>query len=134
MRRFILLSLLILVFVFTGVAAAGGTTLNLVAYSTPKPVMADADHELAGDARQGRASPSPSRTAPRRARHRRSPPASPPTSSSSPGRGDVQILVDAGLVNENWNEQSYEAASSPNTVVVFASATATRRRSRAGTI
>ena len=39
MRRFLLLSLLIPVLAFTGIAAAVGTTLNLVAFSTPKTVM-----------------------------------------------------------------------------------------------
>ncbi len=39
MRRSLLLSLFIPVFAFTGVAAAGGTTINLVAFSTPKTVM-----------------------------------------------------------------------------------------------
>jgi sulfate transport system substrate-binding protein len=39
MRRFLLLSLFIPVFALTGVAAAGGTTIKLVAFSTPKPVM-----------------------------------------------------------------------------------------------
>ena len=39
MRRFALLTLLIPVLVLTSVAAAGGTTLNLVAFSTPQAVM-----------------------------------------------------------------------------------------------
>jgi sulfate transport system substrate-binding protein len=39
MRRFLLLSLFIRVFVLTGVAAAGGTTIHLVAFSTPQKVM-----------------------------------------------------------------------------------------------
>lgn len=39
MRRLLLLTLLIPVLVFTGVASAGGTTLHLVAFSTPKTVM-----------------------------------------------------------------------------------------------
>jgi sulfate transport system substrate-binding protein len=39
MRRLVLLSLLIPVFAFAGTAAAGGTTINLVAFSTPKPVV-----------------------------------------------------------------------------------------------
>jgi sulfate transport system substrate-binding protein len=39
MRRLALLALLIPVFVLTGVAAAGGTTIDLVAFSTPQPVM-----------------------------------------------------------------------------------------------
>jgi sulfate/thiosulfate-binding protein len=39
MRRVLLLSLLIPVFAFTGVASASGVNLNLVAFSTPKPVM-----------------------------------------------------------------------------------------------
>src|SRR5947209_6319004 len=39
MRRVLLLSLLIPVLAFTGVAAASGTTINLVAFSTPQAVM-----------------------------------------------------------------------------------------------
>jgi len=39
MRRLLLLTLLIPVFALTGAAAAGGTTLNLVAFSTPKVVV-----------------------------------------------------------------------------------------------
>jgi sulfate/thiosulfate transport system substrate-binding protein len=39
MRRFVLLALFIPVFVLTAVASAGGTTINLVAFSTPKTVM-----------------------------------------------------------------------------------------------
>jgi sulfate/thiosulfate transport system substrate-binding protein len=39
MRRLAPLALLIPVLAFTGVAAAGGTTINLVAFSTPKAVM-----------------------------------------------------------------------------------------------
>src|SRR5262249_32651097 len=39
MRKFVLLALLIPVFVLTGVAAAGGTTIKIVAFSTPKPVV-----------------------------------------------------------------------------------------------
>jgi sulfate/thiosulfate transport system substrate-binding protein len=33
--------------------------------------------------------------------------------------GDIQLLVDAGLVNANWDEQSYKGIEA-NTVVVFA--------------
>jgi len=39
MRRLLLLALLIPVLVFTGIASAGGTTLHLVAFSTPKTVV-----------------------------------------------------------------------------------------------
>jgi len=39
MRRLALLSLLIPVLAFTGVASASGVTIDLVAFSTPKPVM-----------------------------------------------------------------------------------------------
>ena len=39
MRRVLLLTLLIPVFAFTGIASASGVNLNLVAFSTPKPVM-----------------------------------------------------------------------------------------------
>jgi sulfate/thiosulfate-binding protein len=38
MRRFAVLTLFP-IFVFTGIAAAGGTTIDLVAFSTPQPVM-----------------------------------------------------------------------------------------------
>src|SRR5947209_4955712 len=39
MRRFLLLSLVIPVLVFTGIASASGTTLHLVGFSTPQTVM-----------------------------------------------------------------------------------------------
>src|SRR5579859_7242679 len=39
MRRALLLALVIPVFAFTGIASASGVNLNLVAFSTPKPVM-----------------------------------------------------------------------------------------------
>src|SRR5947209_946620 len=39
MRKFVLLALLVPVLAFTGVAAADGTTLHLVAFSTPQTVM-----------------------------------------------------------------------------------------------
>ena len=39
MRRLLLLTLFIPVLAFTGIAAAGGTTIALVAFSTPQPVV-----------------------------------------------------------------------------------------------
>ncbi len=39
MRRILLLSLFIPVLALTGIASAGGTNINLVAFSTPKPVI-----------------------------------------------------------------------------------------------
>src|SRR5438128_309866 len=39
MRRALLLTLLIPVFAFAAIASASGVNLNLVAFSTPKPVM-----------------------------------------------------------------------------------------------
>ena len=39
MRRLLLLTLFVPVLAFTGIASAGGTTLNLVAFSTPQAVM-----------------------------------------------------------------------------------------------
>jgi sulfate transport system substrate-binding protein len=39
MRKFLLLALFIPVLVFTGIASAGGTTLHLVGFSTPKTVV-----------------------------------------------------------------------------------------------
>ena len=58
-----------------------------------------ADHELSRRRRRARASRSRQSYGPSTARRRPSPPGSRPTSCSSSWPGDVQILVDAGLVD-----------------------------------
>jgi sulfate/thiosulfate-binding protein len=95
-----------------------GTTLNLVAYSTPKPVMAalitafQSTPEGQGVSFTQSYGPSTSQA--------QAVAAGLPCDIIFPSwPGDVQILVDAGLVNKNWNEQSYHGVVA-NTVVAFA--------------
>jgi len=99
-------------------AASLGTTLDLVAYSTPKPVMGKLisnweatpqGHGVSFTQSYG-ASTSQAQA----------------VSEGQPADlvflswpGDIQILVDAGLVDANWNHQSYNGIVA-NTVVVFA--------------
>jgi sulfate/thiosulfate transport system substrate-binding protein len=94
------------------------TTLNLVAYSTPKPVMAalitafQATPQGQGVSFTQSYGPSTSQA--------QAVAAGQPCDIIFPSwPGDVQILVDAGLVNKNWNEQSYHGVVA-NTVVAFA--------------
>jgi sulfate transport system substrate-binding protein len=93
-------------------------TLNLVAYSTPKPVMSQLISNFqATPAGQGVSftqsyGPSTSQA--------QAVAAGQPCDIIFPSwPGDVQLLVDAGLVNKNWNEQSYDGVVA-NTVVAFA--------------
>jgi sulfate transport system substrate-binding protein len=99
-------------------ARSEGTTLNLVAYSTPKPVMAtlitafQATPQGQGVSFTQSYGPSTSQA--------QAVAAGQPCDIIFPSwPGDVQILVEAGLVNKNWNEQSYHGIVA-NTVVVFA--------------
>ena len=94
------------------------TTLNLVAYSTPKPVMAqlitnwEATPQGQGVSFTQSYGPSTSQA--------QAVAAGLPADIIFPSwPGDIQILVDAGLVNANWDEQSYRGIVA-NTVVVFA--------------
>jgi sulfate/thiosulfate transport system substrate-binding protein len=94
------------------------TTLNLVAYSTPKPVLAtlianwQATPQGQGVSFTQSYGPSTSQA--------QAVAAGQPADLIFPSwPGDVQILVDAGLVNKDWNEQSYHGIVA-NTVVVFA--------------
>ena len=97
----------------------GGGTLSLVAYSTPReayeeiiPAFQETD---AGEGvrlrpvlrRVGRAEPC------RRGR------ASPPTSSRFSLEPDITRLIDAGLVDEDWNQNEYNGMVT-DSVVVFA--------------
>ncbi len=95
-----------------------GTTLNLVAYSTPKPVMAKIISDFqATPAGQGvsftqsyGASTSQAKAVI----------AGQPADLVFLSTGDdVNLLVDAGLVNQNWDQQGYSGIAA-DTVVVFA--------------
>src|SRR5277367_2657865 len=99
-------------------ARSASTTLNLVAYSTPKPVMAalitafQATPQGQGVSFTQSYGPSTSQA--------QAVAAGLPCDIIFPSwPGDVHILVDAGLVNKNWNEQSYHGVVA-NTVVAFA--------------
>ena len=104
--------------VVSGAAGANqDTRLNLVAYSTPKPVMSKIISayqstpgiwHLSGRGTEGRP-------------HRRSPSstASRPTWCSSTTSRDINLLVDHGLVDRNYDKQSYKGVAATS-VVVFA--------------
>jgi sulfate/thiosulfate transport system substrate-binding protein len=93
-------------------------TLSLVAYSTPKPVMSQLitnwENTSQGQGVSFTQSYGPSTS------QMQAVAAGQPADIVFPSwPGDVQILVDAGLVNADWNEQSYRGVEA-NTVVVFA--------------
>jgi sulfate transport system substrate-binding protein len=124
-RRFVWTSVLLaaLVTVVAGVATAAETskkdvTLNLVAYSTPRPVLARLIEEFRktpqGSGITIRASYGPS-SAQGQA-----------VANGLPADGvilntgnDINDLVDKGLINRNWDKQSYNGVVW-NSVVVFA--------------
>ena len=100
------------------VAARRSTTLNIVCYSTPKPVVSQLITNFqATPAGQGVSftqsyGPSTSQA--------QAVVAGQPCDILFPSwPGDVQLLVDAGLVDANWDEQSYDGIVA-NTVVAFA--------------
>jgi len=99
-------------------ARNAGATINIVAYSTPKPVLStlianfQATPQGQGVSFTQSYGPSTSQA--------QAVAAGLPCDIIFPSwPGDVQILVDAGLVNKNWNEQSYSGIVA-NTVVAFA--------------
>ncbi len=100
-------------------ARRASTTLNLVAYSTPKPVMAALIAAFqatpAGAGRLVHAVVRPLDEPGTGGRGR----ICPATSSSRPGRATSRSSSTPGLVNKNWNEQSYKGIVA-NTVVAFA--------------
>jgi sulfate/thiosulfate transport system substrate-binding protein len=104
------------------VAAAGastkGTSLSLVAYSTPKPVMAkiiqawQATPDGSGVSFSQSYGPSTNQA--------KAVAAGQPADLVFLSTGDdVNLLVDAGLVSSKWNHQSYNGIAA-DTVVVFA--------------
>jgi sulfate transport system substrate-binding protein len=99
-------------------ASSKGTSLSLVAYSTPKPVMAkliqawQKTPDGSGVSFSQSYGPSTNQA--------KSVAAGLPADIVFLSTGDdVNLLVDAGLVNSNWNRQSYDGIGA-NTVVVFA--------------
>lgn len=102
----------------TALASAKGTTLDLVAYSTPKPVMAKIisafQQTPAGSGVDFSQSYGPSTN------QAKAVAAGQPTDLVFLSTGDdVNLLVDAGLVDSKWNRQSYDGIAA-DTVVVFA--------------
>jgi sulfate/thiosulfate-binding protein len=98
--------------------AAAGTTLNLVAYSTPKPVLSriisDFEQTPQGQGVSFSQSYGPSTS------QARAVVAGQPADLVFLSTGDdVNQLVAAGLVNANWDEQGYSGIAA-DTVVVFA--------------
>jgi sulfate/thiosulfate-binding protein len=99
-------------------AASKGTNLALVAYSTPKPVMAKIiaawQQTPAGDGVSFSQSYGPSTN------QAKAVAAGQPADLVFLSTGDdVNIDVDAGLVNQNWSQQGYKGIAA-DTVVVFA--------------
>ncbi len=99
-------------------AAAAGTNLSIVAYSTPKPVMAkiiqayQATPQGSGVSFTQSYGPSTNQA--------KAVAAGQPADLVFLSTGDdVNLLVDAGLVDQNWSHQSYNGIAA-NTVVVFA--------------
>jgi len=99
-------------------AAAAGTSLSLVAYSTPKPVMAKIiaafQQTPQGSGVSFTQSYGPSTN------QAKAVAAGQPADILFLSTGDdINLDVDAGLVNQNWDKQSYDGIAA-NTVVVFA--------------
>jgi len=99
-------------------ASSKGTSLSLVAYSTPKPVMAkliqawQKTPDGSGVSFTQSYGPSTNQA--------KAVAAGQPADLVFLSTGDdVNLLVDAGLVNQNWNRQSYDGIAA-DTVVVFA--------------
>ena len=94
------------------------TTLNLVAYSTPKPVMSELITNWEATP-QGQGVSFTQSYGPSTSQAQAVAAGQPADIIFLSWPGDIQILVDAGLVNADWDEQSYKGIVA-NTVVVFA--------------
>jgi sulfate/thiosulfate transport system substrate-binding protein len=120
MRRLLLLALILPVaFACAGAAQArqAGTTINLVAYSTPKPVMQKLisrfGHTSAGKGVSFSQSYGPSGS------QARAIAAGQPASIAFLSTGlDIDTIVDAGVVGKNWNSAPY-AGIAADSVVAF---------------
>ena len=131
--------LVLLIATAVAAAAVGGAAgakqdarLNLVAYSTPKPVMAKiiSAFQATPDG-LGRHVHAVVRGSTAQAK---AVVAGQPADLVFLSTGDdVNLLVDHGLVNKNWDKQSYKGDRRRLGRRLRASATATRRTSRAGT-
>ena len=99
-------------------ARTAGVTLNLVAYSTPKPVMSQLITNWTATP-QGQGVSFSQSYGPSTSQAQAIAAGQPADIAFLSWPGDIQILVDAGLVNANWDEQSYDGIVA-NTVVVFA--------------
>jgi sulfate/thiosulfate-binding protein len=107
-----------LVVVASATASSKGGSLSLVAYSTPKPAMAKIIQAWQGTSAGSGVSISQSYG-----------PSTNQAKAVSAGQpadvvflstgDDVNLLVDAGLVNPNWSHQGYNGIAA-NTLVVFA--------------
>jgi sulfate/thiosulfate transport system substrate-binding protein len=95
-----------------------GATLNLVAYSTPKPVMGQLITNWTSTS-QGQGVSFTQSYGPSTSQMQAVAQGQPADIVFPSWPGDVQILVDAGLVDPHWDEQSYKGIEA-NTVVVFA--------------
>lgn len=118
MRRLLFLALLSSVSVFTGIASASGTTLNLVAFSTPKAVMQTLISKwTATPAGQGVSftqsyGPSGSQA--------RAIVAGQPADIAFLSNAlDVDTLATAGLVQQNWPHKLPQGGIVANSVVTF---------------
>jgi sulfate transport system substrate-binding protein len=99
-------------------AHAAGTTLNLVAYSTPKAVMTVLESEFAGTAR-GSGDTFTNSFGPSTSQATAVAAGQPADIVFLSWPGDMEILVNAGLVRPTWDEQSYRGIAA-TTVLVFA--------------
>ena len=95
-----------------------GATVNLVAYSTPKPVLAQLITSWTGTP-PGRGVSFTQSYGPSTSQAQAVAAGLPADLVFLSWPGDVQVLVDAGLVAPSWDEQSYRGIEA-NTVVVFA--------------
>jgi sulfate transport system substrate-binding protein len=99
-------------------ARRASTTLNVVAYSTPKPVIAQLIANFQATP-EGRGVDFTQSYGPSTSQAQAVAAGQPCDIIFPSWPGDVQILVDAGLVDRKWNEQSYDGIVA-NTVVAFA--------------
>ncbi len=99
-------------------ARSAGATLNLVAYSTPKPVLAQVISSW-NQTPQGRGVSFNQSYGPSTSQAKSVVAGLPADLVFLSAGDDVNLLVDAGLVNRNWDEQAYDGIAA-DTVVVFA--------------